>query len=70
MASRSWKEGPVDILPAKLLRFQGRETEACTGGKGRRLHTIIDFIAAAAAAVAADNNDNKSSFLGIGCFPI
>lgn len=33
MASRSWKEGPMDILRAKLLRFQGRETEAQRGGR-------------------------------------
>lgn len=56
----------MHILRAKLLRFQGGETEAQRRGKGRRLHTIKDFIAAA----AGDDNDNKSSFLGIGCFPI
>lgn len=66
MASRSWKEGPVDILRAKLLRFQDRETEAQRGGQDGGLHTIKDFIAAA----AGDDDDNKTSLLGIGCFPI
>ena len=42
MASQGWKEGPLEILWAKLLRFQAGKLRP-QEGEGMGLYTIVDF---------------------------
>lgn len=67
MASQGWKEGPLEILWAKLLRFQAGKLRP-QEGEGVGLYTIVDFT----GYDDDDNNDNDNNklFLSIGYFTI